>query len=88
MNNEITFISNNVKGILNSFKRIKLLEYLKSYVTPNGFILLLETHSCINDEIRCKGELDGVVPRKNKLMRRCYMLLWIQSNRPNKENIR
>ena len=31
MNSEITFISNNVKGIQNSIKRIKLFEYLKSY---------------------------------------------------------
>ena len=37
MNSEITFISNNVKGIQNSIKRIKLFEYLKSYVTGNGF---------------------------------------------------
>ena len=51
MNNEITFISNNVKGIQNLVKRIKLFRFLKCYVTANGFIFLQETHSCIKNEI-------------------------------------
>ena len=59
MNSEITFISNNVKGIQNSVKRIKLFEYLKSYVTGNGFIFLQETHSCIKDEIKLRDEFNG-----------------------------
>ena len=59
MNNKITFISNNVKGIQNSGKRIKLFEYLKSCVTVNGFIFLQETHSCINDEIKWRDEFNG-----------------------------
>ena len=59
MNSEITFISNNVKGIQNSVKRIKLFEYLKSYVTGNGFIFLQETHPCINDEIMWREEFNG-----------------------------
>ena len=40
MNSEITFISNNVKGIQNWVKIIKLFEYFKSYVTGNRFIFL------------------------------------------------
>ena len=59
MNSEITFTSTNVKGIQNSVKRIKLFEYLKSYVTGNGFIFLQETHSCINDEIKWRDEFNG-----------------------------
>ena len=59
MNSEITFISNNVKGIQNSAKRIKLFKYLKSYVTGNGFIFVQETHSCINDEIKWRGKFNG-----------------------------
>ena len=59
MNSEITFTSNNVKGIQNSVKRIKLFEYLKSYVTGNGFIFLQEMHSCINDEIMWRDEFNG-----------------------------
>ena len=59
MNSEITFISNNVKGIQNSVIRIKLFEYLKSYVTVNGFIFLQETHSYINDEVKWRDEFNG-----------------------------
>ena len=59
MNSKITFISNNVKGIQNSAKRIKLFKYLKSYVTGNGFIFVQETHSCINDEIKWRDEFNG-----------------------------
>ena len=44
MNSKITFIFNNVKGIRNSVKRIKLFEYLKSYAIANGFIFLQKTH--------------------------------------------
>ena len=40
MNSKITFVSNNVKGIQNSVKRIKLFENLESYITANGFIIL------------------------------------------------
>ena len=38
--NDITFITNNVKGIQTSQKRMKLFEYLKSYVATNGFVFL------------------------------------------------
>ena len=61
MNSEITFISNNVTGIQNSVKRIKFFEYLKSYVTANGFIFLQETHSCIRDEIKWRDEFNREV---------------------------
>ena len=35
----LTFISNNVTGIQQSSKRIKVFEYLKNNSLPNGFIL-------------------------------------------------
>ena len=58
-NSEIIFISNNVKEIQNSVKRIKLFEYLKSNATENGFIFQQKTHSCINDEIRWRDKFNG-----------------------------
>ena len=50
MNKEsITFISNDVKGIQNSIKRIKIhLKYISSYVTPSRFIFSQEAHSSVN----------------------------------------
>ena len=46
----LKFISNNVKGIQKSEKRIKIFEYLKNSISPNGFIFLQETHSSVEDE--------------------------------------
>ena len=57
--NVITFISKNVKGIQTSKKRMKLFEYLKSYVTTNGFVFLQETHSSIRDEKKWEDEFKG-----------------------------
>ena len=51
------FISNNVKGMQASKKRLKLFEYLKQNVNFNGFILFQQTHSSINDEKQWKDEL-------------------------------
>ena len=57
--NVITFISNNVKGIQTSQKRMKLFEYLKSYVTTNGFVFLQETHLSIRDGKKWEDEFRG-----------------------------
>ena len=59
MIDNINFLSNNVKGISSTNKRIKLFEYLKKYVAPNGFIFLQETHSSINDEKKWQDEFEG-----------------------------
>ena len=53
------FISNNVKGIQASKKRLKLFEYLKQNINFNGFILFQETHSSLNDEKQWKDEFNG-----------------------------
>ena len=53
------FISNNVKGIQASKKRLKLFEYLKQNINFNGFILFQETHSSLNDEKKWKDEFNG-----------------------------
>ena len=36
------FISNNVKGIRSSEKRLKIFEYLKNNIRHNGFVFLQE----------------------------------------------
>ena len=43
MNGNYNFISNNVKGLKASEKRLKLFEYLKNNINDNGFIFLQET---------------------------------------------
>ena len=59
MNGNYNFISNNVKGIKASEKRLKLFEYLKNKINGNGFIFLQETHSLSNDELKWKDEFGG-----------------------------
>ena len=48
--NNIKLISNNVPGINNSDKRIKIFEYFKNKVDSNGELFFEETRSCKNDE--------------------------------------
>ena len=58
MNGNYNFISNNVKGIKASEKRLKLFEYLKNNINDNGFIFLQETHSLSNDELKWKDKFE------------------------------
>ena len=55
----LKFISNSVKGRQKSEKRIKIFEYLKNSISPNGFIFLQETHSSVDDEKSWCDELNG-----------------------------
>ena len=41
---KLKFISNNVKGIQKSEKRIKIFEYLKNSISPDGFFFFNGTH--------------------------------------------
>ena len=57
--NFITFISNSVKGIQTLQQRMKLFEYLKSYVATKEFVFFQETHSSIRDEKKWEDEFRG-----------------------------
>ena len=48
--NNLTLLTNNVKGLQSSKKRIKLIEYFRSKLNHNGFLFLQETHSTIKNE--------------------------------------
>ena len=50
------FISNNVKGIRSSEKRLEIFEYLKNNKRHNGFVFLQETHSSAQDEKKWKDD--------------------------------
>ena len=49
-------ISNKVKGMQSSLKRIKVFEYLKNNLGFNGFLFLQETHSSLTDEKKLADE--------------------------------
>ena len=59
MSTDINFISNNVKGIRNSLKRLKIFYYLKENMSYNSVLFLQETHSSSKDEIQWKDEFKG-----------------------------
>ena len=61
MNSNYNFISNNVKGIKASEKRLKLFEYLRNNINNNGFIFLQETHSPLKDEQKWEDGFKGPV---------------------------
>ena len=49
-NDKLSFLSNNVKGIKASEKRLKLFEYFRNLSTLAGFVFLQETHSSVDVE--------------------------------------
>ena len=55
----LKFISDNVKGIQKSEKRIKIFEYPQNSVTPSGFIFLQQAYSSVDDEKRWCDQLNG-----------------------------
>ena len=61
MANKINFISNNVKGLQCTNKKLKLIKYFKGKIVSNSFLFLQETHSTVNDEIKWKDDFKGEV---------------------------
>ena len=59
MNGNYNFISNYVKGIKASEKRLELFEYLNHNINDNGFIFLQEKHLLSNDELKWKDDFRG-----------------------------
>ena len=59
MSDNFIFLCNNVKGLQDKVKRIKIFEYLKNKALHNGIIFMQETHSCINDEKKWSDEFGG-----------------------------
>ena len=59
MNSNYNFISNNVKGIKASEKRLKLFEYLRNKINNNGFVFLQETYSSLKDEQKWIDHFNG-----------------------------
>ena len=46
------FLCNNVKSLQTSQKRLKLFNYLKNKIFPNGILFLQETHSTKKNKIQ------------------------------------
>ena len=55
----LTFITNNVKGIQSIKKRLKLIEYFKSKITTHEILFLQETQSSSDDEQKWRDNFRG-----------------------------
>ena len=53
------FLTNNVRGMLCTKKRVKMLEYLKSKIGPKGILFLQETHSLLTQKNNGRKSLKG-----------------------------
>ena len=56
MDDKITLLSNNNRGIKNSHERIKLFEYIQKNDNSTGILFLQETHFSEKDEIKLRDE--------------------------------
>ena len=84
----LKFLSNNVKGLQSTKKRLKVFEYLKCKVTPYGIIFLQETHSTINDENKWTNEFGGKVFFSHGSSNSCGVLIgFVGSNNLDIKNI-
>ena len=57
----LSFITNNVKGIQSSKKKLKLIKYFKEKVVPTRVLFLQETHSSSKAEQKWKEDFKGHV---------------------------
>ena len=75
MAKKINFISNNVRGLQSTNKRLKLNKYFKDKIVSNGFLFLQKTHSTVNDEIKWKDDFKGEVFYSHGKSNSCGVLI-------------
>ena len=54
--NQINMISNNVNGIQSTKKRLKMIQYFKNKLLPQGIFFLQEIHSTESNEASWRDE--------------------------------
>ena len=77
-NNNVSFITNNVKGMQSPKKKLKLMQYFKDKIGSSGVLFLQETHSNSKVEKKWKNDFKGPIffPRKVKFFWRLNCLFW------------
>ena len=76
------FITNSVKGLQLSKKRLKLFEYFRDKLSSNGILFLQETHSTINNELKWKDEFKGALFFAHGKSNSCGVLIGFLGNKP------
>ena len=73
---KFNLISNNVKGLLHSYKkRLKIFDYLKNKSGPNVILFLQETHSTKENEIRWNDDFNGQIRYSHGKSNSCGILI-------------
>ena len=80
--NNLNFVSNNVKGLQCRDKRIKLFEYIKNYISSNGFVFLQEIHSSLNVEKKWADEFKGQLFFTHGKTNSCGVAIGCVGNKP------
>ena len=75
------FITNNVKGLQLSKKRLNLFEYFRDKLSSNGILFLQETHSTINNKLKWKGEFKGALFFSHGKSNSCGVLIGFLGNK-------
>ena len=78
-NNSASFITNNVKGMQSSKKRLKLMKYFKDKIGSTGVLFLQEPHSDSKVKQKWKEDFNGPIffsHGKVKFLWRLNCLLW------------
>ena len=73
--NNLTFLTNNVKGLQSSKHRIKLIEYFRSELKDNGFLFLQETHSTVKNKNTWVNDSNGPVSFSHGTSNSCGALI-------------
>ena len=56
---QISMISNNLNGIQSTKKRLKIIQYFKNKLIPQGILFLQETHSIESNEASWRDEFNA-----------------------------
>ena len=77
---DLNFLSNNVKGLQSSKKRLKLFQYFKNKISPKGILSLQETHSSKVTEKIWSDEFNGNLFFSHGKTNSCGVLLGFYDN--------
>ena len=74
------FLSNNLKGLQSSKKRLKLLNFLKYKIGPKGILFLQETHSSVETEKKWIDDFKDKIYYSHGKTNSCGVLIAIYGN--------
>ena len=74
-NKSFKLISNNVKGLQSTKKRLKLIESLNRSLLPSGILFLQETHSTATDEVEWKDDFKSQLYFSHGTSNSCGVLI-------------